>query len=55
MAPSEGESSLRDERARKPYVAPKVIFSELFAKGVLKDFAPSKTAEYHSHSTSSTS
>ena len=56
MAPSGDKSSLPDERARKPYVAPKVILSELYAKGVMKDHAYGTTPEQHgSASTSSTS
>jgi len=55
MAPSDGE--LSDGRGRKPYVAPKVIFSELYARGVgIKDIpAPHGTPDYHSTSTNSTS
>jgi hypothetical protein len=55
MAPSEDKSSLPDERARKPYVAPKVILSELYAKGVMKDHAYGTTPEQHTHTSSSTS
>jgi hypothetical protein len=54
MAPSDSESRLTDPHSRKPYVAPKVIFSELYAKGVMKNTSPGH-AEYHSSKTSSTS
>jgi hypothetical protein len=54
MTPSDGESQAPIERARKPYVAPRVIFSELFAAGVgAKLHFP--TPEYHSGSSTSTS
>ena len=57
MAPSDGEFELPGQRRRKPYVAPKVIFSELYAKGVgIKTIpAPAGTPDYHSTSTNSTS
>ncbi|HZZ87808.1 MAG TPA: hypothetical protein VFE13_05680 [Caulobacteraceae bacterium] len=56
MAPSDGESDTPRERSRKPYVAPKVIFSELYARGVgAKLHAPAGTPEYHSPSSPSTS
>jgi hypothetical protein len=56
MAPADDEFERPAIRARKPYVAPKVIFSELYARGVEhKDPALKGTAEYHSLSTESTS
>jgi hypothetical protein len=56
MAPSDGDSETPVERVRKPYVAPKLIFSELYARGVgVKLHAPAGTPEYHSVSTPSTS
>ena len=57
MAPSDGEPGLPVQRDRKPYVAPKVIFSELYSKGVgVKDIpAPAGTPDYHSTSSHSTS
>jgi hypothetical protein len=57
MTPSDGEAEDLGEPARKPYVAPKVIFSELYSRGVgVKTIpAPSGTPDYHSTSTNSTS
>ena len=48
MTPSDADFPTPDERARKPYVAPQIIFSELYARGVRKDPAPLGTPEYHS-------
>jgi hypothetical protein len=53
MTPNYAEGEPPVERRRRPYVAPEVIFSELFAKGVGKLHFP--TAEFHSVSTTSTS
>jgi hypothetical protein len=51
MTPSDGEDEPTVEGRRKPYVAPKVIFSELYAKGVgAKVSFP--TPEFHSGTTS---
>jgi hypothetical protein len=56
MAAVDDQIETPASRARKPYLAPKVIFSELYARGVgAKDPALAGTVEYHSHSTESTS
>ena len=57
MAPPDDEFETPAFRARKPYTAPKVIFSELYAQGVGsgKDTAVAGTPEYHSPSTEATS
>jgi hypothetical protein len=56
MTPSDADFPTSGERARKPYVAPQVIFSELYARGVrAKDPATLGQPEYHSPSTESTS
>jgi len=58
MASADDEFETPGLRARKPYAAPKVIFSELYARGVSasgKDTAVAGTPEYHSPSTESTS
>jgi len=60
MAPADDEFETPGLRARKPYTAPKVIFSELYARGVGvnasgKDTAVAGTPEYHSMSTEGTS
>jgi len=55
MMPRDGEEEPASERRRRTYVAPKVIFSELFAKGVRAGKLHFPTAEYHSMSTTSTS
>jgi hypothetical protein len=51
MTPSDGEGEPPVEQRRKPYVAPQVIFSELYAKGVgVKLLSP--TPDFHSGTTS---
>jgi hypothetical protein len=51
MTPSDGDGEPIVEPARKPYVAPKVIVSELYAKGVgAKNHSP--VPEFHSGTTS---
>jgi hypothetical protein len=60
MASADDEFETPGLHARKPYAAPKVIFSELYARGVGlngsgKDTAVAGTPEYHSPSTESTS
>jgi hypothetical protein len=54
MTPNDAEGERPVERRRRPYVAPEVIFSELFAKGVGAKLS-FPTAEFHSASTTSTS
>ncbi|HLY77903.1 MAG TPA: hypothetical protein VKQ70_00910 [Caulobacteraceae bacterium] len=56
MTPSDGDGEPIVERPRKPYVAPKVIVSELYAKGVgaPKNHGANPT-EFHSATTTSTS
>ena len=56
MAPSDAELPSPNERSKKPYVAPKIIFSELYAKGVgIKDIPSPGSPDYHSTSSNSTS
>jgi hypothetical protein len=53
MTPNDGEGEPTRE-PRKPYVAPKVIFSELYAKGVgVKN--PIPTPDFHSGISTATS
>jgi hypothetical protein len=50
MMASDREGEAPIERSRKPYVPPKVIFSELYVKGVGKNLSP--TPDFHSGTTS---
>jgi hypothetical protein len=53
MTRNEGEGGPARE-PRKPYVAPKVIFSELYAKGVGAKI-PIPTPDFHSAASTATS
>jgi hypothetical protein len=55
MTPSDGECGPPIQRRRKPYAAPKVIFSELYAKGVGAKLTFPQSTDYHSASTTATS
>jgi hypothetical protein len=55
MTPSDDGDSPRIEQPRKPYVAPRVIFSELYAKGVGAKLTFPQSTDYHSASTTATS
>jgi|HubBroStandDraft_2_1064218.scaffolds.fasta_scaffold199576_2 hypothetical protein len=48
MSPGDGKAELPDAAGKKPYVAPRVIFSELYAKGVGAKDPGNLTVDYHS-------